>query len=89
MGSSATRNDDDAAILDAIGQWAEKELRPVARKYDQADEYPTEIVEGLKGGETVVIEGNYALPDGTKVEPQMNTENTDQKEEEKEDKKEP
>ena len=31
-----------------------------------------EIVEGLKGGETVVIEGNYALPDGTKVEPQVN-----------------
>jgi len=31
-----------------------------------------EIVEGLKGGETVVIEGNYALPDGTKVEPQIN-----------------
>ena len=27
-----------------------------------------EIVEGLKGGETVVIEGNYALADGTKVE---------------------
>jgi RND family efflux transporter MFP subunit len=27
-----------------------------------------EIVEGLNGGETVVIEGNYALPDGTKVE---------------------
>jgi len=27
-----------------------------------------EIVGGLKGGETVVIEGNYALSDGTKVE---------------------
>jgi multidrug efflux pump subunit AcrA (membrane-fusion protein) len=27
-----------------------------------------EIVAGLQGGETVVIEGNYALPDGTKVE---------------------
>jgi RND family efflux transporter MFP subunit len=27
-----------------------------------------EIVAGLLGGETVVIEGNYALPDGTKVE---------------------
>jgi RND family efflux transporter MFP subunit len=27
-----------------------------------------EIVEGLQGGETVVIEGNYALPDGSKVE---------------------
>jgi RND family efflux transporter MFP subunit len=37
-----------------------------------------EIVAGLKGGETVVIEGNYALADGTKVEPQMNT---DEKEE--------
>ncbi len=27
-----------------------------------------EIVEGLQGGETVVIEGNFSLPDGTKVE---------------------
>ncbi|MDT7605227.1 MAG: hypothetical protein QOF61_3224 [Acidobacteriota bacterium] len=27
-----------------------------------------EITAGLEGGETVVIEGNYALPDGTKVE---------------------
>jgi multidrug efflux pump subunit AcrA (membrane-fusion protein) len=27
-----------------------------------------EIVSGLKGGETVVIEGNFALADGTKVE---------------------
>jgi multidrug efflux pump subunit AcrA (membrane-fusion protein) len=27
-----------------------------------------QIVEGLNEGETVVIEGNYALPDGTKVE---------------------
>jgi multidrug efflux pump subunit AcrA (membrane-fusion protein) len=27
-----------------------------------------EITEGLLGGETVVIAGNYALPDGTKVE---------------------
>lgn len=32
-----------------------------------------EIVEGLKGGESVVVEGNYALPDGTKVEPQTDT----------------
>ncbi len=27
-----------------------------------------QIIEGLTGGETVVVEGNYALPDGTKVE---------------------
>jgi RND family efflux transporter MFP subunit len=49
-----------------------------------------EIVDGLKGGETVVIEGNYALPDGTKVEPQMNTDQEkEDKEDQKEDKKEP
>ena len=27
-----------------------------------------EIASGLLGGETVVIEGNFSLPDGTKVE---------------------
>ena len=48
-----------------------------------------EIVEGLKGGETVVVEGNYALPDGTKVEPQTDTENTDQKEKDEGEQKEP
>lgn len=44
-----------------------------------------EIVEGLKGGETVVIEGNYALADGTKVETQMNAD----QEEDKTDQKQP
>ncbi len=39
-----------------------------------------EIVEGLEGGETVVIEGNYALPNGTKVEPQTNGEKTEKEE---------
>ena len=48
-----------------------------------------EIAEGLKGGETVVAEGNYALADGTKVEPQSNAENTDQKEENEEKGQEP
>ncbi|MBV8857524.1 MAG: efflux RND transporter periplasmic adaptor subunit [Acidobacteria bacterium] len=28
----------------------------------------TEILSGLEGGETVVVEGNFSLPDGTKVE---------------------
>jgi len=40
-----------------------------------------EIVEGLQGGETVVVEGNYALPDGTKVE--IATEEKEGAEEEK------
>jgi HlyD family secretion protein len=43
-----------------------------------------EIKEGLEGGETVVIEGNYALPDGTKVKVEEDKEeNKDEKDEEK------
>jgi HlyD family secretion protein len=44
-----------------------------------------EIVDGLKGGETVVIEGNYALADGTKVE--INKEEKKEGGEEKKDEK--
>jgi len=43
-----------------------------------------EIVEGLKGGETVVIEGNYALSDGTKVEVAKEDEKKEPDEKEKE-----
>ena len=39
---------DEQAFVDAVEAWVEKELRPVARKYDQADEYPHEIVEQMK-----------------------------------------
>lgn len=39
---------DDLALVDAIEVWAEKELRPVARKYDLADEYPEDVVEQMK-----------------------------------------
>ena len=39
---------EDREIIDSIERWAERELRPVARKYDHADEYPTEIVEQMK-----------------------------------------
>ena len=41
-----------------------------------------EITEGLSGGETVVIEGNYALPDGTKVEINEEKEDEEEKKEE-------
>jgi hypothetical protein len=43
-----------------------------------------EITTGLLGGETVVIEGNYALADGTKVEV---SEEKDDSEEKKTDEK--
>ena len=42
-----------------------------------------EIVEGLQGGETVVVEGNYSLPDGTKVEIAKDEEKKDEADAEK------
>ncbi len=41
-------NPDDQEMVEAVATWAEKELRPVAKKFDQADEYPHEIVEQMK-----------------------------------------
>ncbi|MEM9304217.1 MAG: acyl-CoA dehydrogenase family protein [Pseudomonadota bacterium] len=38
----------EAQILDAIDRWVEKEVRPIAREYDQADRYPEELVEQMK-----------------------------------------
>ena len=48
MASSIWTADDEAAILDSISNWVEKEVRPVARKFDQADEYPHALVEQMK-----------------------------------------
>ena len=42
-----------------------------------------QITEGLKGGESVVIEGNYGLPDGTKVEIAADDEADKEKDKEK------
>jgi alkylation response protein AidB-like acyl-CoA dehydrogenase len=49
MNQQSTRNAaDEHAFVDAVEAWAEKELRPVARQYDLADEYPEDIVEQMK-----------------------------------------
>jgi alkylation response protein AidB-like acyl-CoA dehydrogenase len=40
--------DDEREVLEAIERWAERELRPVAKRFDHADEYPQEIVEQMK-----------------------------------------
>ena len=40
--------EDEPAILAAIERWVEREVRPVARRYDHADEYPHELVEQMK-----------------------------------------
>ena len=42
-------DDTDLEIIDSIERRAERELRPVARKFDHADEYPEDIVEQMKG----------------------------------------
>ena len=41
-------SDVDNEILESIERWAERELRPIAKKFDHADEYPLEIVEQMK-----------------------------------------
>jgi alkylation response protein AidB-like acyl-CoA dehydrogenase len=46
--AQAAPHDDEQAFVDAIETWAEKELRPVAKKFDNADEYPHHIVEQMK-----------------------------------------
>jgi alkylation response protein AidB-like acyl-CoA dehydrogenase len=40
--------DEEAQILDAIDAWVEKEVRPIARKFDHADEYPHDLVEQMR-----------------------------------------
>ncbi|MEZ5486436.1 MAG: acyl-CoA dehydrogenase family protein [Steroidobacteraceae bacterium] len=47
-GAPDATSDDEREILDAIERWAERELRPVAKRFDHADEYPTDVVEQLK-----------------------------------------
>lgn len=38
----------DNEIIESIERWCERELRPVAKKFDHADEYPESIVEQMK-----------------------------------------
>ena len=56
----------DQGIVMVVGEDSlahEKKVKIGIKQHDKV-----QIVEGLNGGETVVTEGNYALPDGTKVE---------------------
>ena len=45
---TADAGNDQQEFVDAVEHWVEKELRPVARKYDLADEYPQDIVDQMK-----------------------------------------
>ena len=39
---------DEAQILNTIERWVEREVRPIAREHDHADEYPVALVEQMK-----------------------------------------
>ena len=58
---------DEEQLFRAIERWLEKDVKPVVKKHDHADLYPTEIVEQMKGlglfGATVSPEyGGLGLP---------------------------
>ena len=40
--------DDEREILETVERWVQRELAPVARRFDHADEYPQSIVEQMK-----------------------------------------
>ena len=54
----------DNEIIDSIERWCERELRPVAKKFDHADEYPEPIVEQMKdlGQFGATIDPEYGGP---------------------------
>ena len=60
---ASNANEGTVMVVDAASVAHEMKVTVGIRTPDK-----TEITEGLQGGETVVIEGNYALPDGAKVE---------------------
>ena len=67
---SAWTPEDERAVLNSIENWVEKEVRPVAQKFDQADEYPHALVEqmkelGLFGATIGQAHGGMGLPAST------------------------
>jgi alkylation response protein AidB-like acyl-CoA dehydrogenase len=46
--AASAKTDEEAQVLDSIERWIEKEVRPIAKKFDQADEYPFDLVEQMK-----------------------------------------
>ncbi|MCU0729915.1 MAG: acyl-CoA dehydrogenase family protein, partial [Sphingopyxis sp.] len=45
--SAGMSADEEAALLDAIQKWVDKEVRPVVQKYDHDDVWPKEIVDQM------------------------------------------
>jgi alkylation response protein AidB-like acyl-CoA dehydrogenase len=47
-GRLAASPDEEAQVLDTIERWVEREVKPIARKFDQADEYPADLVAQMR-----------------------------------------
>src|SRR5437763_2149369 len=71
-------NEGTVMVVDAQNVAHETKVTVGIRTADQI-----EIIDGLQGGETVVIEGNYSLPDGTRVQIAKDEEKKEGKEGEK------
>ncbi len=48
MDQEGLTREEEAQIFDTIDKWLERDVRPVVKKFDHADEYPYEIVEQMK-----------------------------------------
>lgn len=75
---ASTENTGTVMVVDENSIAHETKVRVGIRAKDKM-----EITSGLKGGETVVVEGNYALPDETKVEIAADEKEGDQSDEDK------
>jgi HlyD family secretion protein len=75
---ASNSNEGTVMVVDATNVAHETKVTVGIRTPDKI-----EITSGLSGGETVVIEGNYALPDGSKVEASAEKKDEEQKPEEK------
>jgi len=47
LASGTITEADERALLDAIDRWIEKKVAPVAARFEQADEYPGELVQDM------------------------------------------
>ena len=61
---------DEEALLDTISKWVERDVRPVAKQFDHADEWPSDLVDqmaefGLFGATIGQDYGGLGLPAST------------------------
>ena len=73
MPLSQTSREDETAILDAVGKWLERDVRPHVRALEHDDVYPADMVEQMKAlglfGATISPEyGGLGLPATTYAE---------------------